>query len=73
MTVENQVVLKADEGKFLTNGQTFGKVVYLGKNDSADNWHEVDGQDYQIITVKDGQSVSAPSPNTTSESGTFAD
>ena len=42
MTVENQVVLKADEGKMLTNGDTFGKVVYLGKNDSADNWHEVD-------------------------------
>lgn len=32
---------------------------------------KADGQDYQIITVKDGQSVSAPSPNPTSESGTF--
>lgn len=35
------IILKANEGKLLTNGQTFGKVVYLGKNDSADNWHEV--------------------------------
>ena len=42
MTVENQVVLKADEGKMLTNGDTCGKIVYLGKNDSAANWHEVD-------------------------------
>ena len=42
MTVENQTVLKADEGKLLTNGETFGKVVYLAPNDSADNWHEVD-------------------------------
>lgn len=35
-------ILKANEGKLLTNGQTFGKIVYLGKNDCADNWHEVD-------------------------------
>ena len=41
MIVENQTVLKADEGFYLTNGDTFVKVVYLGKNDSADNWHEV--------------------------------
>lgn len=42
MIVENQTVLKADDGKLLTNGDTFGKVVYLGKNDSVDNWHEID-------------------------------
>lgn len=36
------MILRASEGKFLTNGQTFGKIVYLGKNDSADNWREVD-------------------------------
>ena len=41
MIVENQTILKADEGFYLTNGETFAKVVYLGKNDSADNWHEV--------------------------------
>lgn len=41
MIIENQTVLKADEGFYLTNGDTFAKVVYLGKNDSADNWHEV--------------------------------
>ena len=46
MTVENQVVLKADEGKLLTNGETFAKVVYLGKNDNADNWHEVDETEF---------------------------
>ena len=28
-------------GFYLTNGDTFAKVVYLGKNDSTDNWHEV--------------------------------
>lgn len=47
MTVENQVVLKADEGKLLTNGETFAKVAYLGKNDSADNWHEITQEEYE--------------------------
>lgn len=41
MTKENITVLKADEGKTLTNGEAFGKVVYLGTNDSAENWYEI--------------------------------
>lgn len=41
MIIENNT-LKAEDGKFLTNGKTYGKVVYLGTNDSADNWHEID-------------------------------
>ena len=41
MITEKVTVLKADEGKTLTNGETFGKVVYLGKNDGKDNWHEI--------------------------------
>ena len=41
MITEKVTVLKADEGMTLTNGEAFGKVVYLGKNDSASNWHEI--------------------------------
>lgn len=33
--------LIASEGMTLTNGEAFSKEVYLGKNDSADNWHEI--------------------------------
>ena len=36
-----RVKLKATEGMMLTNGKTFGKVVYLGKQDSPDNWWEI--------------------------------
>jgi hypothetical protein len=25
----------------LTNGEAFGKEIYLGKNDKAENWHEI--------------------------------
>ena len=41
MITEKVTVLKADEGMTLTNGEAFGKVVYLGRNDSTSNWHEI--------------------------------
>jgi hypothetical protein len=41
MLIEEQIVLKAEEGKVLTNGTDFGKVVYVGKNDSQNNWQEI--------------------------------
>ena len=34
-------VLEADEGKILTNGEIFSTVVYLGVNDSSENWKEI--------------------------------
>lgn len=33
--------LTASEGMTLTNGETYSKEIYLGVNDSADNWHEI--------------------------------
>lgn len=37
----NPRMLVADEGKTLTDGETYSSVVYLGKNESVDNWQEV--------------------------------
>ena len=58
MIIENATILKADEGKTLTNGEAFGKVVYLGKNDSASNWHEITDEQAQELqeTETDGES-----------------
>lgn len=33
--------LTASNGMTLTNGEAFGKEIYLGKNDSAENWTEI--------------------------------
>lgn len=33
--------LTASDGMTLTNGEAFGKEIYLGKNDSPDNWREI--------------------------------
>ena len=35
------VKLTANEGMTLTNGEAFGKEIYLGCNDSPDNWYEI--------------------------------
>lgn len=44
---ENRIL--ADDGKWLTNGDTVGKVVHLGINDSADNWHEITDEEYMAL------------------------
>lgn len=41
MKIEGNV-LTADEGKWLTNGQTYSQQVWLGVRDSVENWHEAD-------------------------------
>lgn len=53
MKVESQIVLLADEGKVLTNGITFGTVVYLGENDSAENWHEITHEEHEQIIAQE--------------------
>ena len=44
--------IKADEGKVLTNGEAYSSVggqIYLGVNDSPDNWHEITEEEYNEI------------------------
>ena len=41
--------LTASEGMTLTNGETYGKEIYLGKNDSPLNWHEITDAEYEEI------------------------
>lgn len=33
--------LVASDGMTLTNGEAYGKVIYLGCNDTVENWHEI--------------------------------
>lgn len=41
MTFIDEKTIQTDVGMVLTNGDTFGSIVYLGNNDSIDNWHEI--------------------------------
>lgn len=41
MTTVELKKLTAAEGMTLTNGEAFGKEIYLGKNDRPENWYEI--------------------------------
>ena len=45
--------LTASEGMVLTNGETYGKVIYLGVNDSQDNWYEITEEEYNDLTKEE--------------------
>ena len=47
MTI-NGNILTADEGKALKKGDVYATTVYLGVNDSADNWVEINKPDEEI-------------------------
>ena len=48
-------ILIAKDGYVYTNGETFGKVVYLGINDSADNWHEIIDEEAEVWHIENIQ------------------
>ena len=44
-----RIKLTASEGCVLTNGEAYGKEIYLGIYDSAENWHEITDAQYEAI------------------------
>lgn len=42
-------VIKADEGKILTDGTVFGRVIYLAKGRNADEFYEITEAEYEEI------------------------
>lgn len=50
-----QTVLRASEGRMLTNGTAYGKTVALGKGDSPDNWHEITIEEYNKIMAENDE------------------
>lgn len=51
-----QVILQAEEGHYLTNGETYGKTVILPSAEAAKNWHEITKQAYDAIVKKQEES-----------------
>jgi hypothetical protein len=39
--------LLASDGMVLTNGEAYGKEIYLGKFDKEENWSEITEEEYQ--------------------------
>lgn len=42
ITTENNIIkIEADEEYILTNGEIYSTEIYLGINDSPENWHQI--------------------------------
>ena len=44
-----QIILTADDGMYLTNGETYGKTVVLPETANTDDWYEITDIEYNII------------------------
>ena len=44
--------LVASDGMTLTNGQAYGKIIYLGVNDREENWREITNAEYEKIVAE---------------------
>ena len=53
-----QKKLVASNGMVLTNGDIYGKMIFLGKGINADDFHEITNEEYQEILNQ--QEVTVP-------------
>lgn len=45
-----QIILTADEGMYLTNGETYGKTVVLPESANVNDWSEITEAEYEKAT-----------------------
>ena len=51
--MKQRIILYAEEGKVLTNGETYGKQIYLAEGVSADSFYEITEQEYAEIEERE--------------------
>lgn len=44
-----RIKLTASEGHILTDGENYGRIVYLASGDEGAKWHEITEEEYQKI------------------------
>lgn len=64
MTFIDEKTIVADNGMKLTNGETFGSIVYLGNGDSIDNWHEITEEEAERLQ---SEATESPTDNEATE------
>ena len=52
-----RIKMVATEGMVLTNGEIYGKTVFLGNGDSPDNWREITDEEFEKRQTDDTEDV----------------
>lgn len=53
----NTTVLIADEDKVLTDGEIYGRTIYLAKNRSPEEFHEITEAEYEEIQKQNEEAM----------------
>lgn len=52
--MKTRKIIYADEGKILTNGEIYGKIIYLADDASVEDYHEITDEEYlEILKARD--------------------
>ena len=55
--MKQRITIYADDGKVLTDGNTYGTIVHLANGVSADSYYEITQEEYErILAEKEAQS-----------------
>lgn len=53
-----RIKLTASEGHMLTNGENFGRIVYLASGDEGEKWYEITDKEYKkIVKEKEAETL----------------
>jgi hypothetical protein len=47
--MKTRKIIYADEGKVITNGKVYGKIVYLADGDNGEDFYEITDEEYAAI------------------------
>ena len=52
-----RITIYADEGKVLTNGETYGKIIHLAVGVSASDFYEITDEEYEALQQEPEENI----------------